>query len=142
MEKLKHSKGCNQNRDLMVGLLTEIQAIPEGYEQLLVFLRKSYPSMIVAEVGQTQAAPAAVPSGPVFPYFNPGILTYPRRQVFEGGNLAKTVREFCLDKIKSDFVIVDGKAYVEYLERGDSAVAGAVPLKNWQIAAWRVRNGS
>lgn len=138
--RLQESRGCNQNRDIMVELLKELEQIPGATEKLFEFLKKHYPYMIVDESVAPSASPIPVTdAGPIFPHFNASILTYPRRQVFEGPNLQKRLQEFLLDKIKSDSVIVDGKAYVEYLERGDAALVDKVPQKNWQIAAWRLR---
>ncbi len=155
MERLRQSKGCSQNRDIMIELLAEIQKVPDGSDKLGEFLGKHYPHVIdgpapqqaAPVVAPQQAAPVVAPQqgrdpGPVFPYFNPGILTYPRRQILEGADLQRRAQEFCLGKIRSDFVVVGGKAYVEYLERGDAAVAASVPQKNWLVTAWRLRNGS
>lgn len=142
MRQLQESRGCNQNRDIMVELLKEMEKIPGGVEKLFEFLEKHYPHMIVREQkAEAKKAPAPVksPVGPVFQHFNPNVLTYPRRQVLEGEDLRQRVQEFMLDKIKGDFVIVDGKAYVEFLERGDAPLADKIPAKNWQIAAWRLR---
>jgi hypothetical protein len=151
MRRLQESRGCNQNKDLMVELLKEFERMPGAVDKLFEFLSKHYPHMIVKEQ-QSQppkivdkAEPVAVPKlgqgGTIFPYYNPQILTYPRRQVFEGGDLDRRVREFLLDKLKSDFVIVDGKAYVEYLDRSDAQLVNKIPQKNWQIAAWRLKTG-
>lgn len=150
MRRLQESRGCNQNKDLMVELLKEFEQIPGAVEKLFEFLSKHYPHMILKEDQPTKApaksqpAPAPKPNlgGAVFPYFNPQILTYPRRQIFEGDDLERRAKEFLLDKLKSDFVIVDGKAYVEYLERADAQLESKIPQKNWQIAAWRLKAGS
>ncbi len=70
------------------------------------------------------------------------IVTYPRRQVFDGDNLERRTKEFLVDKLKSDYVIVDGKSYIEYLERRDITLSDQIPAKNWMIAAWRLRSDS
>lgn len=137
MKQLQESRGCGQNRDIMVELLKEIDKVPGGADRLFTFLKQHYPNMLVKE--DAEPTPRAVPSGEVFPYFNPGLLTYPRRQIFTGANLQKQVAEFLLDKLKSDSVVVGDTAYVEYLERGDAALADKIPAKNWLIAAWRLK---
>ncbi len=141
MRQLQESRGCNQNRDIMVELLKEVEKVPEGVEKLFGFLEKHYPHMIVREASAQRPEPKkqTQPVGPVFQQFNPNILTYPRRQILDGDDLKQRVQEFMLDKIKGDFVIVDGKAYVEFLERVDVPLAEKIPAKNWQIAAWRLR---
>lgn len=139
MRRLQESRGCNQNKDIMVELLKELEKVPDAVEKLFEFLTKHYPHMIVKDA-QSAAASKKKVSSAVFQYYNPNIRTYPRRQIFEGKDLEKQVREFLLDKIKSDYVIVDGRAYVEYLEQEDAKIAAKVPVSNWQIAAWRLKS--
>lgn len=141
MKRLQESRGCNQNRDIMVELLKEMETIPGAVDKLFDFLGKHYPTMILKDQQGSSEPPRPTKQPPVFPYYNPSIVTYPRRLVLEGDDLKRQVQEFLLDKIKSDYVIVDGKAYVEYLERGDAAIADRVPAKNWLIAIWRLRSG-
>ncbi len=149
MRKLQESRGCNQNKDLMVELLKEFEQVPGAVDKLFDFLQKHYPYMIVKDQADAKpkAAPVSIKSaskvgGEIFPYYNPQIMTFPRRQIFEGDDLERRVKEFLLDKIKSDFVIVDGKAYIEYLERADSRLEKKIPQKNWLIALWRLKLGS
>lgn len=141
MGRLQESRGCNQNKDLMVELLKELERMPGAVEKLFEFLNKHYPYMIVKE-GQPPSKVSSSQSDLVFSYYNPQILTYPRRRIFEGVDLERQVKEFLLDKLKSDFVIVNGKAYVEYLEQSDAQLVNEVPQNNWQIAAWRLRTSS
>lgn len=142
LKRLQESRGCNHNRDLMMETLTEVEKL-DGGDRLIAFLTQHYPHMLVAETGEkvpAQAASARVGSGDeIFEHYNPNILTYPRRMIFEGPDLQRVVRSFLVDKIKSDFVIVGDKAYVEYLTRDDSGVMNSIPVKNWLIAAWRAR---
>lgn len=139
IRRLQESRGCNQNREIMVELLKEIEAVDGGLDKLMEFLGKHYPHMIVGD-----AKPATVaPANNVFPDFNPDILTYPHRRVFENQNrreLEKEVKGFLVGKAKSDFVISDGRAYVEYLEQSEADLP--VPLKSWLIAAWRSKHKS
>jgi hypothetical protein len=66
-------------------------------------------------------------------YFQTGLLTYPRRRVFRGapGELRATLDKFVRDKIKYDHLLVDGAAYVEYLEKSDAPLVNKIPAKNW-----------
>lgn len=133
--RLRESRGCNDNRELMKSLLAEIQEHGGG-DEIATFLQRHYPTMIEGGV-QTSAGDY----DDVFTHYNPNILTYPRRIIFTGPKrqLQKRVREFVLDKLKSDHIIVGDRAYVEYLEKADAAIADKVPLDNWQIAAYRQR---
>jgi hypothetical protein len=119
----------------MKELLAKIQELGGG-DEIAMFLQKHYPTMI--EGGVTTAVGDY---DEIFTHYNPNILTYPRRIIFTGPKreLQKKVREFLLDKLKSDHIIVGDRAYVEYLEKADAAIAGKIPLSNWQIAAYRQR---
>lgn len=133
--RLRESRGCGDNRELMKGLLTNIQE-QGGGDAMTTFLQKHYPAMVG---GGTKAS--AGDYDDVFTHYNPNILTYPRRIIFVGPKreLLKKVREFVLDKPKSDHIIVGDRAYVEYLEEADAAITDKIPLRNWQIAAYRQR---
>jgi hypothetical protein len=149
MKQLQESRGCNQNRDIMIELLKEIEKIEFGTDKLFDFLQKHYPHMIVKDDGtpvkpavKTKSERQPRKADDIFPYFNPAIVTYPRRQVFDGDNLERRTKEFLVDKLKSDYVIVDGKSYIEYLERRDITLSDQIPARNWMIAAWRLRSDS
>lgn len=135
INRLRESRGCGENRELMKDLLVEIQDNGGG-DAIAEFLMKHYPHMIEGGV-KTQAGDY----DEVFTHYNPSILTYPRRIIFTGPKreLSKKVREFELDKLKSDHIIVGDRAYIEYLEKSDAAIAEQIPLSNWQIAAYRQR---
>jgi len=112
-----------------------------GSERLALFLRKNFPQMIKSGTTATQKQDDSehLNSHGVFDSYVPGILTYPRRIIFVGPKreLIREVRQFCLDKPVSDSIIVEDRAYVEYLDSTDLHLQDAIPLKNWQIAAYR-----
>ncbi len=134
--KLRAARGCNQNSDVMIETLKEIDSAG-GTAKLLEFLRSHYPHMLVIDDRSKQTHSDVN----IFPYYNPNILTYPRRQIFSGDDVEFQVKEFLINKISSDYVIINGKAYVEYLESSDIHVKDKVPLNNWLIAQWRTNNG-
>jgi len=136
IKRLQESRGCNQNRDLMTEILREIDT-SGGSDALGTFLSKHYPHMIE---GLERIQPIQS-SGSVFEYYNPNILTYPRRIIFTGDlrSLRHTINEFVLDKIKHDSIIVGNTAYIEYLTSDDSAIVDKIPDQNWQIPAYRLR---
>jgi hypothetical protein len=120
----------------MKALLAEIEK-SGGSGVVLGFLQKHYPETIE---GGTRA-PIDDDYDGIFTHYNPNILTYPRRIIFAGPKreLQKKVREFLLGKLQSDYIIVDDRAYVEYLEQGDIAVEKKIPLSNWLIGQYRLR---
>lgn len=137
IKRLQESRGCSQNRGLMTEVLQEIDKAGGG-TALGTFLSQHYPHMI-DEPGQVRKPPAQITD--VFEYYNPNIMTYPRRIIFTGDarTLKRTVNAFVLDKIKHDSIIIGNTAYVEYLTADDAAVADKIPNQNWQIPAYRLR---
>lgn len=135
MAKLRESRGCNYNRQLMVDTLDLISK-NGGYEQILDYVRVNYPYMVVDEYrkqsGKTQ-------TDNIFPGYVAGILTYPRRVIFEGqpDDLFKRIQAFIYDKLKHDYIIVGNKGYVEYLNKGDAQIVDQLPLTSWLIATYR-----
>lgn len=136
MMDLRASRGCGQNRDIMIRLLKKIDEVGGG-DELSVFLHKYYPHVIDGAQKKNIIA-----SDAVFEYYNPNIMTFPRRIIFSGDmhTLKRTVNGFILDKIKYDSIIIGDKAYVEFLTSDDAVIADKIPSSNWRIAAYRLRN--
>lgn len=132
MSNLQQSKGCSHNREMMLRLLTDIQNTG-GNDSLIMFISKNYKHMIDG------GGAAESDGGDVFVGYNPNILTYPRRVIFSGDNrsLLKKAKEFLIDKLSGDYIIVGDKLYIEYLNKSDSQISGSVPIDNWQIANYR-----
>ena len=143
IKRLQESKGCSQNRDLMIDILKELDKLPDGAEKLNNFLTKHYPHMI--ENSEKQFNDDILHSNfdnTVFEYYNPNLLTYPRRIIFTGDqrSLRQTIKEFVLDKIKYDSIIISNTAYIEYLIAEDSLIVDKIPDSNWRIPAYRLKN--
>lgn len=136
--RIQASRGCSQNKDIMKETLEDIGRL-SGHGQLMAFLQQNYPHMIVSPA--TPKPQSVVGKVSVFEHFNPSALTYPRRKIFEGEHaiIRRQIRDFTIDKLKHDSIIIDGKGYVEYLLKTDSAIAEKIPASNWQIAAYRLR---
>ena len=141
IHKLRESQGCTQNKDLMVEVLQDIDQI--GGDSLIDFLQQHYPHMLSGQstTHQQREDAQALEDDNVFQYYNPNILTYPKRQIFVGPRsvLNNKVQEFLLDKFRSDYIIIKGRAYIEYLEKNDAAIADQIPQSNWQISQYRLR---
>lgn len=126
----------------MLDVLDKVSSLG-GAEKLYDFLGKNYPQMIVNNFRtNTQNRHESLNSDDVFSSYTPDIVTYPRRIIFSGEarELRKRVNEFLLDKIAHDKLFLGDKAYVEYLTKSDSYLKDSIPLKNWQIAAYRNKN--
>jgi hypothetical protein len=116
----------------MLRLLTDIQNTG-GNNSLIAFISKNYGHMIDGgDIVESNG-------GDVFVGYNPNILTYPHRVIFSGDSrsLLKKAKEFLLDKLSGDYIIVGDKLYIEYLNKSDSRISGSIPIDNWQIANYR-----
>jgi hypothetical protein len=138
--KLHASTGCNANRELMADTLRLVDRSGGG-DDLSDFLRAHHPDVIQENITpqQVQEDGDALNAHGVFEVYSPDIITYPRRVIFVGPkvDLIKKVQEFVADKLQHDHIIIDDRAYVEYLLRADSKIAKQIPDKNWQIATYR-----
>lgn len=139
MHQLHEARGCNQNRAIMTEVLQEIDKINGA--DLVIFLQKHYPHMLDGPTPRQQRENIKFESGNIFPHYDPNILTYPRRQIFVGSKriLKRKVQEFLLDKLRGDYIIVNEKVYIEYLEKDDTPIADQIPTKNWLISQYRLR---
>lgn len=138
IDKLTTSTGCTKNREIMLSVLDQI-GLMGGTDSLTEFLTKNYPH-VIDNSGQSVTTATFGPStGGLFVGYKPGILTYPRRVIITGGDVAAKANEFVADKFQSDVIIVDGKAYIEYLTVDDKDIASQINPTKWQIAAYRAR---
>jgi hypothetical protein len=133
MAKLHESKGCAENRQIMMDLLDGIQK--DGHEDVLVaFLQQRFPTALLAN-----PAPAGKIDNNIFPDFTPGVLTYPHRHIIDSGdNIQQQIAEFLKDKGRSDILVKNGVAYIEYLLPEEKDMD--VPATNWLIRAWKERH--
>lgn len=129
--RLRKSTGCANNSTIMVDILDKIKSV-NGSDELLKFVKSNFPYMVVDE-------PVVIPSQ-VFDGYDPSILTYPRRLILRGDGLIEKINDFLRGKIKSDFVIVDNVAYIEYLIGSDIALVDKIPLSNWKVTNWKSIN--
>lgn len=126
--KLQSSAGCAENTRIMQQLLDQI-INRGGYSLLMGFLSRQFPHVI------DKAAKPIQKRTMVFEDYVAGLLTYPHRKIIESDNVEADVLQFIRDKGKSDYVIVDGVGFVEYLEK--SEVDLPVPPENWQIHKYK-----
>lgn len=139
INKLQQITGCTKHRELMIETLREIES-QDGSDKLYDFISAHYPHMIEGEI--IKNVNSKQNNGKVFDYYRPGMLTYPRRIIFDGSprEIKKQIASFVLDKIKHDSIIVGDRGYVEYLIDADKHLLKQIPDSNWQIPLYRLRN--
>ena len=136
INRLQNSRGCTQNREIMKDALGAL--IDKGYsEGIYKYISANYPYMVDSEIVKGSRKNHL---GPVFE-FRPNVITYPRRAIFEGNvpELKRKINSFTLDKYRHDSIIVGNVGYVEYLTREDKDIEPQIPIKNWLIAAYRIK---
>lgn len=134
--RLRNSRGCTQNREIMKEALDKL--IDRGLsEELSKFITTNYPYMVDSARSKDHRKKHI---GPVFEYV-PNIITYPRRMIFEGSmpEIKRKINSFTIDKYRHDSIIVGNVGYVEYLTREDKDIEPHIPMKNWLIAAYRLK---
>jgi hypothetical protein len=84
-------------------------------------------------------------TGPVkvFQFYNPAVLTFPRKKIMVESNkaiLRERVYEFIKDKYGVDFVIVDDHAYIEYFDREHRHVIDQIPKESREVYRYKHAN--
>lgn len=132
IQELRESKGCDENKRLMLDVLEKIETAGGG-NLLEEFLKAKFPHVI--------DAPGEVVSNDIhgiFDNYMPGVLTYPRREIIKArGNLERDVERFLATKINGEYIIIDDTAYIEYLLPGEEDIAAKLPEEKWKIRAYR-----
>lgn len=136
IEKLRVSKNCTENRELMHDILTKIKNV-DNSGKLHAFLKERYPHVIASEEKQKIGD-----LNGVFPGYISGVLTYPHRIIIEApaDALEKRIRKLIRGKAKADYIIVGKFGYIEYLDNSEKDLIGQIPDKNWLISAYRKDN--
>ncbi len=148
IEHLRRGLGCGANREKMIDIYASLTKA--GHDKNLEqFLKKNYPNMIVGDqvndkpivVGNTNNF-AALNKHKVFSHYDPTLATYPRRLIItqlDAGqmSLGRIVLSFCSQQDYCEHVVVDDRAYIEYLPHGYGNLKNKIPDKNWQVRAYK-----
>ncbi len=124
----RESSGCTANTRKMLWVLDQLVRRPGLESSLISFLRENHPHVITE-------APTANKSTPVFDHYDPTLLTIPRRLILDNEGMAQ---QFLHEKV-GEYVMVDDKAYIEYLPKELAGLLPQIPNENWQTRAWRRR---
>ena len=139
-DHLRHKASCRANADKMLEMLRRITAVAGQEDKLEAFLRQTFPHVLIDDRPQPTAPASPRPAQPVFPHYDPNLITIPRRRVLSGAGAAleQAVATFLADKVEGDFVIVNNLAYIEYLPRELDHLVGRVPEANWLVRRYRL----
>lgn len=143
---LKGGHGCSENRDKMYAILQAITKKRQWAISLEAFLTKHFPAMIIDDTKPAGAIPKRGVwkeidnKHKVFTYYDPSLATLPRRIIFSDGDLQKEVRDFCAKQFYCEWLVIDDRAYVEYIPHNISSYKPNIPEKNWQIRAYKKKS--
>lgn len=131
---------CGDNRLKMIEILKYIQKNQQWAKSLEEFITKNYPAMIVDDSNENKSrviSRAIDNKHRVFSYYDPTLATFPRRIILSGNDLQKQVRDFCSKQFYYESIVVEDRAYIEYVPQGISDLIKDIPEKNWQIRAYK-----
>jgi hypothetical protein len=140
IEFLKQAKGCSANKAKMFEVLKAITTNRKWVIALESFLMKNFPAIIIDDMKsfeQKRVSKEIENKHKVFTYYDPVLVTFPRRIIFSGGDLQKSVQDFCIKQFYSEWIIIDDRAYIEYLQPDVATYKPNIPEKNWQIRAYK-----
>jgi hypothetical protein len=143
MQFLMSGKGCADNRMKMYELLQTITKNRQWAISLESFLTNNFPAMITDDVKSPTSKKISKDienKHRVFTYYDPALATFPRRIIFSGDDLPKKIHDFCARQFYCEWVIVEDRAYVEYIQPGVSIQKSDIPEKNWQIRAFKKKS--
>jgi hypothetical protein len=148
---IQTSNSCRANHDKMMEVYKKLEKRNLS-SHLVKFLRKEYPHTIDEVKEITDPLPPKTPSklvavaGPteVFKYYNPNILTFPHKIIFENDNpddLRREVSRFLVGKVGGDFIIIANRAYVEYFLLKYGRENKDLPQNMREIVQYRAKKG-
>lgn len=141
VSEMQKSKGCNQNRDIMLKFFNELEEA--GAKPLIIdFLKMNFPYMLEDEVNPE------VPVQIVHPPEVNELQTY--KNAFSSGNVTfphralTAVADKTVDELMSGFmeatraiavqhIVIDGILYVEYLLPADASIKDILRTDQWLV---------
>ena len=153
LRQLDTGSSCKSNRHKMVEIQTRLQS--RGLMSALVnYLLKEYPFVIETlrepgelrprKISNTKKQVSKDDGKPVFAYYNAKLLTFPHKVVLQNSNveaLRRDVLNFCKGNIDTDYVIIGGKAYIEYFKPQYRNEAKQIKEESREIFIYRRKHG-
>jgi hypothetical protein len=121
----------------MLETLQEIRKHRDQVKLLEQFLRRHYPGIIISD---TVSAASNPNKHKVFEHYDPGLITYPRRLIVlaaDVGDLQAAVLDFCAQQAHCEHIIVEDRAYIEFLPADHLSLISKIPDKNWMIRRYK-----
>lgn len=146
------NKGCKSNQEKMIEIRRNLydRKLEKQFEG---FISKRYPYLIIRDKIKPSMFKSDMPSTAttghidgmnkhgVFKHYRPDLLTFPHKYIMNGdpNTLQARVKNFIVDKLGVDYVIVDDYAYIEYFPRRYADIISQIRPEDREIYAYRKR---
>jgi hypothetical protein len=127
----------------MLQILNSIQKDSTLSVELLDFLKDKYPQLLRTASYSMAPSHKFLNTDKVFTHYDPDLNTFPRRMIITektGGDISDDVSKFCADKLNCETLVIEDRAYIEYLLPEHIKFKDAVPEKNWEIIKYKKAN--
>lgn len=153
--------GCKGNREIMLKVHAELYARNKG-DEFEVFIKERYPHVIdnndLVKHTKKQARAVIPPPTPVieqtkqvfandpnlnkhgiFPAYNPQVLMFPHRRIIAGqpNTLQSAIEEFSKKKQILDWIIIEDRAYVEWISAKYVGILDKIPEHQYCIRKYK-----
>jgi hypothetical protein len=136
---LKVGKGCAANKAKMLDTLRVL--VDRKLEAVLEqFLQQKFPAILIDNNSGVVAPRKVENKHRVFSYYDPSLITFPRRIIMVGNNIHKRLQDFCAKQFYCEHVIIEDYAYIEYVSNEKAEYKSSIPEKNWQIRMFKKRS--
>lgn len=147
--------GCKKNTQAMVDIYSELLKRKLG-DKLNEFLKKEFPNVIDNSPKSVFFKPKKsnidaekyksikeANKHKVFKNYNPSLLTFPQKLIIidpDISELQKKINTFIMDKVSTEYVIIEDRAYIEYFLQKYKSEALKYPKELSEINKWRKEN--
>lgn len=145
IDHLKKSAGCAANRKKMLAILKSIQKDRHLAESLSNFIRDHFPQMIEedSDADKVSESRKIMNVHNVFAHYDPSLNTFPRKLIIterSGTPLSRDVLSMGSRYGYYEHLIIEDRAYIEYLSQEHMGIKDDIPEKNWEIRAYKRAN--
>jgi len=145
--------GCKKNTAKMIQIRDTLHKQGKD-DALFEFLNNEFPTVLeqeklVLRKAKGQSGPATISTSKsankhgIFKLYNPTVLTFPQKLIIidkDHASLEKKVKHFLSNKVKSDYLIIEDRAYIEYFKSEYRREAEKFPKEKRELNIWRRNN--
>jgi len=143
-------KGCRANKDRMIEIKDKLYERGLG-DKLEEFINSRFPYMVDKVQTKSKTIPIKIVQSiedninkhKVFKGYRPDLLSFPHKRIIIGNptELLIKVKNFIIDKVGIDYIIIDDHAYIEYFLKRYSDIAEKIKSEDRDIWQYKQRIG-